>query len=228
MKQTENYAIKVYSRIPNDAIMHFKLKDLYLLAGLYNSAHYSNTGDVCTTNITIKQLSDLTGVSQGYIGEYFLPKFRKENFGECKTLQLKETIKRNGFKLPYPNENYRIIWKHIFSDSLLTPEEKGFLIGLYCLCVNGTFRYDLKDIEITQKLGMDAKTYRKYRNALIEKRVIWSSYDAPMALTHIEHLNAKVLMYSHLGYATWIDKVLSFEADNEEIQEYLTMREFAA
>lgn len=77
MKQTENYAIKVYSRIPNDAIMHFKLKDLYLLAGLYNSAHYSNTGDVCTTNITIKQLSDLTGVSQGYIGEYFLPKFRK-------------------------------------------------------------------------------------------------------------------------------------------------------
>jgi hypothetical protein len=228
MKQTENYAIKVYSRIPNDAIMHFKLKDLYLLAGLYNSAHYSNTSDVCTTNITIKQLSNLTGVSQGYIGEYFLPKFREEDFGECKTHQVEETIKRNEFKLPYPNENYRVIWKHIFSDNSLTPEEKGFLIGLYCLCVNNTFRYDLKDIEIAKKLGMDAKTYRKYRNALIDKKVIWTSYDAPMFFTYAEHLSAKVLMYPHLGYKTWIDLVEEFNPTEDEINDYLLMVEEVA
>ena len=225
MKQTENYAIKVYSRLPNVAIMHFQLKDLYLLAVLYNSAHYSNTSDVCTTNITIKQLSNLTGVSQGYIGEYFLPKFREEDFGECKTHQVEETIKRNEFKLPYPNENYRVIWKHIFSDNSLTPEEKGFLIGLYCLCVNNTFRYDLKDIEIAKKLGMDAKTYRKYRNALIDKKVIWTSYDAPMFFTYEEHLSAKELMYTHLGHKTWIDLVEEFNPTEEEINVYLLMDE---
>lgn len=223
MKETKNYSVKVYSRIPNDAIMHFKLKDLYLLAGLYNSAHYSNAGDVCTTDITIKQLSDLTGVSQGYIGEYFLPKFRKEGFGECQTHQLEKTIKRNVFKLPYPNGNYRIIWEHIFSDSSLQPEEKGFLIGLYCLCVNNTFRYDLKDTEIAKKLGMDDKTYRKYRNVLIGKRVIVSSYDAPMALTNTEYLNAKVLMYPHLGYKNWVDLVNECNPTEDEINHYLLM-----
>lgn len=223
MEKIENCTVKVYSKIPNDAIMYFKLKDLYLLAGLYNSTHYNNTSDVCTTDITIKQLSDLTGVSQGYIGEYFLPKFREEDFGECKTLQLKKTIKRNEFKLPYPNENYRVIWKHIFSDSSLTPEEKGFLIGLYCLCINNTFRYDLKDIEIAKKLGMDAKTYRKYRNALIDKNVLWSSYDAPMALTNADHLDAKVLMYPHLGHKTWLDLVEEFNPIEDEINHYLLM-----
>ena len=228
MEKIENCTVKVYSKIPNDAIMYFKLKDLYLLAGLYNSTHYNNTSDVCTTDITIKQLSDLTGVSQGYIGEYFLPKFREEDFGECKTLQLKKTIKRNEFKLPYPNENYRVIWKHIFSDSSLTPEEKGFLIGLYCLCINNTFRYDLKDIEIAKKLGMDAKTYRKYRNALIDKNVLWSSYDAPMALTNAEHLSAKVLMYPHLGHKTWLDLVEEFNPTEDEVNHHLLMVEEVA
>ena len=228
MEKIENCTVKVYSKIPNDAIMYFKLKDLYLLAGLYNSTHYNNTSDVCTTDITIKQLSDLTGVSQGYIGEYFLPKFREEDFGECKTLQLKKTIKRNEFKLPYPNENYRVIWKHIFSDSSLTPEEKGFLIGLYCLCINNTFRYDLKDIEIAKKLGMDAKTYRKYRNALIDKNVLWSSYDAPMALTNADHLDAKVLMYPHLGHKTWLDLVEEFNPTEDEVNHHLLMVEEVA
>ena len=136
---------------------------------------------------------------------------------------MKKTIKRNEFKLPYPNENYRVIWKHIFSDSSLTPEEKGFLIGLYCLCINNTFRYDLKDIEIAKKLGMDAKTYRKYRNALIDKNVLWSSYDAPMALTNADHLDAKVLMYPHLGHKTWLDLVEEFNPTEDEINHYLLM-----
>ena len=43
MEKMKNCAVKAYSRIPNDAIMHFKLKDLYLLAGLYNSTHYLST-----------------------------------------------------------------------------------------------------------------------------------------------------------------------------------------
>lgn len=171
MEDNKSYAVKSYSRIPNDAIKYFKLKDLYLLAGLYNSAHYTCDNDICVTDITIKQLSNLTGVSQGYIGDYFLPKFRKKGFGECTTRQFEFKIKRNNFKLPYPNDNYRIIRENLFSDDSLSPEEKGFLIGLYCLCINNSFRYDLSDTEIAKKLGLDSKTYRKYRNALIEKKL---------------------------------------------------------
>lgn len=228
MEEIKLYTIKYYSRIPNETIKFFKLKDLYLLAGLYNSAHYVYYSNICTTDITIKQLSDLTGVSQRYIGDYFLPKFRGSSYGKCSTKQLGYRIKRNFFELPYPNENYRVMWGSIFSDKTLSPEEKGFLIGLYCLSINNTFRYDLSDAEIAKKLGLDAKTYRKYRNILIEKGVIWSSYDAPMALTNIEHLEAKVLIYPHLGYKTWIDLVKEFNPSEDEIENYLLVVENAA
>lgn len=223
MDDNKSYVVKSYSRIPNDAIKYFKLKDLYLLAGLYNSAHYTRDDDICVTDITIKQLSNLTGVSQEYIGDYFLPKFRKKGFGECITRQVGFKIKRNYFELPYPNKNYREMWEGFFSDDSLSPEEKGFLIGLYCLCINNSFRYDLSDTEIAKKLGLDSKTYRKYRNALIEKKVIWTSYDAPMALTYVEHLSAKVLMYPYLGYKTWLDLVDKFNPTEDEVNDYLFM-----
>ena len=86
----------------------------------------------------------------------------------------------------------------------------------------------MKDIEIAKKLGMDAKTYRKYRNALIDKKVIWTSYDAPMFFTYAEHLSAKVLMYPHLGYKTWIDLVEEFNPTEDEINDYLLMVEEVA
>ena len=228
MEERDFYAVKDYSIIPNDAIKYFKLKDLYLLAGLYNSAHYTCDDDICITDITIGQLSNLTGVSQGYIRDYFLPKFRERGFGECRTVQVRFKIKRNYFELPYPNENYKVMWKNLFSDDSLSPEEKGFLIGLYSLCINNSFRYDLSDKEIAKKLGLDSKTYRKYRNALIEKNVLWSSCDAPMALTNAEHLSAKVLMYPHLGHKTWINLVEEFNPTEDEINDYLLMVEEVA
>ena len=102
-----------------------------------------------------------------------------------------------------------------------TPEEKGVMIGLYCLCVNNEFRIDLSDKLIYSHLDMAKNTYKKYRDLLIEKKVIWPSYDVPMKLVWTEHMEAKVLLYPHLGYNTWIDKVTSDVPDDDEIKHYL-------
>lgn len=214
------FARKDYFRIPNEVVKCFKLKDLYLVAGLYNSADYSKGRDKCYTDITIEQLSKLTGVSQEYISKSFLPRFKRSHFGKCTTKQVLFKEKRNQYELPYPNENYRIIWKHLFSDDTLTPEEKGLMIGLYCLCYNNTFRIDFTDAVIAEKLGLSPKTYRKYRNSLIEKKVIWTSYFAPLALISFDHMDAKIIIYPHLGYTTWIDTVLQYEPTEEEIETY--------
>jgi len=34
-------------------------------------------------------------------------------------------------------------------------------------------------------------------------------------------MDAKVLLYPHLGYNTWIDKVISHVPDDDEIKHYL-------
>ena len=95
------------------------------------------------------------------------------------------------------------------------------IIGLYCLCVNNEFRLGMSDKAIYSQLDMVKNTYKKYRDLLIEKKVIWSSYDVPMVLTWSEHMEAKVLLYPHLGYNTWIDKVTSHVPDDDEIKHYL-------
>ena len=95
------------------------------------------------------------------------------------------------------------------------------MIGLYCLCTNNEFRIDLSDKVIYSHLDMAKNTYKKYRDLLIEKKVIWSSYDVPMALTWSEHMDAKIILYPHLGYNTWIDKVISHVPDDDEIKHYL-------
>ena len=126
-------------------------------------------------------------------------------------------VKRNIYHLPNPPKNFRIIWAELFSDSSLSPEEKGVMIGLYCLCINNEFRIDLSDKLIYSHLDMAKNTYKKYRDLLIEKKVIWSSYDVPMKLVWAEHMETQVLLYPHLGYNTWIDKVTSHAPDDDEI-----------
>jgi len=42
-----------------------------------------------------------------------------------------------------------------------------------------------------------------------------------MALTWTEHMDAKVILYPHLGHTTWIDKVTSHTPDDDEIKDYL-------
>lgn len=49
-----------------------------------------------------------------------------------------------------------------------------------------------------------------------------------MALTNAEHLDAKVLMYPHLGHKTWLDLVEEFNPTEDEINDYLLMVEEVA
>ena len=202
--------VKQFTIIPIEACRYFNPKQLYLLAGLYINAYPQRESNYMTTDTTFSQLAALTGVSIYYIKESFVPRLKElEDKGyRVETIQSQREIKRNIYHLPNPPVNFRIIWAEIFSDRSLTPEEKGVMIGLYCLCVNKEFRIDLSDKVI-------------YRDLLIEKKVIWSSYDVPMTLTWSEHMDAKVLLYPHLGYNTWIDKVISHVPDDDEIKHYL-------
>ena len=214
---------KPYTIIPIEACRYFNPKQLYLLAGLYINAHYQRGSNYMTTDTTFSQLSELTGVNTDYIKDSFIPKLKElEDKGyRVETIQQQREIRRNIYYLPNPTKNFRIIWAELFSDSSLNPEEKGVMIGLYCLCVNNEFRIDLSDKLIYSHLDIAKNTYKKYRDLLIEKKVIWSSYDVPMKLVWTEHMEAKVLLYPHLGYNTWIDKVTSDVPDDDEIKHYL-------
>ena len=215
--------VKQFTIIPIEACRYFNPKQLYLLAGLYINAYPQRESNYMTTDTTFSQLAALTGVSIYYIKESFVPRLKElEDKGyRVETIQSQREIKRNIYHLPNPPVNFRIIWAEIFSDRSLTPEEKGVMIGLYCLCVNKEFRIDLSDKVIYSHLDMAKNTYKKYRDLLIEKKVIWSSYDVPMTLTWSEHMDAKVLLYPHLGYHTRIDKVISHVPDDDEIKHYL-------
>lgn len=193
--------VKQFTIIPIEACRYFNPKQLYLLAGLYINAYPQRESNYMTTDTTISQLSELTGVSTDYIKDSFIPRLKElEDKGyRVETIQQQREIRRNIYYLPNPPKNFRIIWAELFSDSSLSPEEKGVMIGLYCLCVNKEFRVDLSDKAIYSHLDMAKNTYKKYRDLLIEKKVIWSSYDVPMALAWTEHMESKVLLYPHLG-----------------------------
>lgn len=190
--------VKDYTIIPVEACKYFTPRQLYLLAGLYINAHYESGRSYMTTNTTYNQLSVLTGVSIDYIKDSFIPKLKERELTDkgyrVETTQVDYMTKRNTYYLPNPEKNFRIIWAELFSDSSLSPEEKGVMIGLYCLCINNEFRIDLPDKEICTQLAISKNTYIKYKNLLVEKKVIWSSYDVPMQLAWYEHMKSKVIL----------------------------------
>ena len=100
-------------------------------------------------------------------------------------------VKRNIYHLRNSSKNFRIIWAELLSDSSLTPEEKGVMIGLYCLCTNNEFRIDLSDKVIYSHLDMAKNTYKKYRDLLIEKKVICNNFDLQMAIPWMDKRNDK-------------------------------------
>ena len=204
---------KDYFTIPIECIKHFKLRDLYLVAGLYSCGKYIRGQKSMNTDTTIEQLASITGVSKFYIKDYFLPKLKKDGYIMCNYTQESYLIKRNLYTLPNPTENYRSIWNGIFKDTSLTPEEKGFLIGMYCLTANNSFRIDLTSEQaIYNKLDITKNTYKKYRNKLKEKGIIISSDSAPDALKWHEESNGTglVLIYQYLGHKSYKEIIRKF------------------
>ena len=73
-------SLKQYAVIPIEACEQFKLKDLYLLAGLYINAPYKIGAEYMITDTTFRQLSDTTGVSIDYIKDSFIPKLKEKGY----------------------------------------------------------------------------------------------------------------------------------------------------
>ena len=214
MEEKRTYkSSKSYFTIPIECIKHFKLKDLYLVAGLYSCGKYRRGVEYMETDTTIEQLASITGVSKYYIKDYFLPKLKKDGYILSSHIQEEYMKRRNLYTLPNPTENYRSIWSGIFEDNSLTPEEKGFLIGMYCLTANNSFRVDLiTEQAIYDKLGISKNTYKKYRNKLRERGIIVASESAPYALRWHEETNGTglVLIYQHLGHKSYKEVIREY------------------
>ena len=92
--------MKDYTILPISAVKLFKPKDLYILAGMYLSAFSSrSSGDTISTNITQKQLAELTGVDEEYIRKRFMPRLKESGFCNVECRQTDYTTKRNTYLL---------------------------------------------------------------------------------------------------------------------------------
>ena len=103
--------VKQFTIIPIEACRYFNPKQLYLLAGLYINAYPQRESNYMTTDTTISQLSELTGVSTDYIKDSFIPRLKElEDKGyRVETIQQQREIRRNIYYLPNPPKNFRII-----------------------------------------------------------------------------------------------------------------------
>ena len=192
--------MKDYTILPISAVKLFKPKDLYILTGMYLSAYSSrSSGDTISTDITQRQLSELTRVDEEYIRKRFMPRLKGSGFCKIKCSQIGYTTKRNTYWLPNPKSNFRIIRSELFKDRELSAEEKGVLIGLYCNCVNDTYRFDLSDVQMAERFGISRGTYLKYKKSLLTKGIICTGEEHSNLLDP-EHPNAPLLIYPHLGY----------------------------
>ncbi len=114
----------------------------------------------------------------------------------------------------------------MFFDNTLTPDEKGVLIALYCLCINNTFRFDLTDKCIWSKLGISKNTLKKYKKLLIEKNILQTSYKAPMALIDLNHTSATIIVYPYFGFKPYTDFIEEFKPNDYELELYKITLEF--
>lgn len=181
-----------------------KPRILYLLGGLYSSCHYRKTdsGIVMETNITIPQLSLLTGESIDYIGDIFLPMIKKQtnviSSYQCHYDKVSHH-RRNMFTLLTPVKPYRIYSSSIFKDTLLSPEEKGYVMALYMLCVKGTRRYELSNGKIAKSLGVSLNTWKKYKILLEDKGIIKKAGDLGIDLFDPITEESNIIFYPHVG-----------------------------
>ena len=200
-----------YVTIPCSLLGSIKPRMLYLLTALYSTCHYDN--NFMYTDVTIDQLSLISGESKYYIRDFFFPYLRQMETpiledDDFHYLCSNRTVKRrNLFTLLRPTENFRIISSEILLDRSLTPDEKGYIIALYILCVNNTFRFDLNDKLLATKIGVSLNTWKKYKELLLEKGIILPYINAPEALLDVDHIDSSVLMYPHLGATTAQDLI---------------------
>ena len=201
-----------------------KPRMLYSLGGMYSSCHYKKTdsGIVMETNITIPQLSQLTGESIDYIGDVFYPHIKKQEQLILSYTSLYDKVshqRRNKFIMATPIKPYRIYWSSIFRDTLLTPEEKGYIMALYMLCVTGARRYELNNHRIAKSLGVTLNTWKKYKSILEDKGILKKARDLGIGLFDPVTDDSNIIFYPHVGtnpHLTFVSSQLGEERVLEE------------
>lgn len=195
--------MKNYIALPNQTSSKFAPIDLYTLTGLFFTAHDNNR-----TDITYNQLHIITGLSEEYIKKGFSKRLKESNFCEIQSVyNYNQKKTRKTYILPSVNENFRIIRKELFDDPNLKPEEKGFLIGLYCNCVNNTFSLGLSVDVLLSKMKIKRSNFYRLRSSLLQKGYMNKIEDMPEFFRRDDFLDDYMLTCPWLGYTdynTWI------------------------
>lgn len=168
------HTIKNYTIIPNEVASLFSPRDIYTLAVLYLYAideEKINKKDYCVTDLTMDQIASYGNISEDYITKSFLPRLKKSNFAIIETVQVSQKIKRNIYKLPKPQSNFKIIYNTILTVEL-DSEFKGFLIGLFTCCDNNTFHTNYDMLQICDSLNISRATFYRYKKELLNTYLI--------------------------------------------------------
>ena len=185
-----------YIALPNQTASLFTPNDLYTLTGLFFTAHDNNK-----TDVTYNQLCKITGQSEIYIKSGFSKRLTSSNFCKIKiNYNVLNKITRKIYTLPVVTENFRIIRKELFDDPNLTSEEKGFIIGLYCNCVNDTFSLGLSVNELLGKLKVKKSNFYQLRKSLLQKGYMSKIQDMPDYFRRDDFLDDYMLICPWLGY----------------------------
>ena len=170
--------MKTFAKIPNEIGVKFAPNDVFTLTVMYLTAKYDNQSKCQVTDVTFKQLAELTGLSFGYIKDEFLPRLKDSKFCKIEPFTNDYKEKRNRYFLPDCESNFRIINKRVIHDFNLTPKEKGFLISLFTICENNSFNCGLDRREILDLLTKISRTsFDRYSKKLIEKGYLLANDD---------------------------------------------------
>lgn len=164
--------MKNYTIIPNYASGKFSPNDLYTITGIYLTAN-----DKYITDSTYEQIASSTGQSLSYIKDYFMPRLKNTKF--CTQIQSFTigNLRRKRYYLPKPTENFRIIKKEVLTDTNITSEEKGFIIALYCNCVNNSFNLSLSSWKFWEsKIKVSKSTFYKLKKSLVSRGFKFRKY----------------------------------------------------
>ena len=206
--------MKNYTIIPNYASGKFSPNDLYTITGIYLTAN-----DKYITDSTYEQIASSTGQSLSYIKDYFMP--RLKNTKLCTQIQSFTigNLRRKRYYLPKPTENFRIIKKEVLTDTNITSEEKGFIIALYCNCVNNSFNLSLSSWKFWEsKIKVSKSTFYKLKKSLVSRGYLRRLEYVPENPDSGNHPEDYMLCVPWLGDISYIDWLHQYKNDDITIR----------
>lgn len=194
--------MKNFTILPNGISAKFSPNDLYTLTGMYLTANKDYV-----TDSTYDQIAKLTGQSKGYIKDSFMPRLNGNKYCSIESY-IKDGLRRKKYNLLKPSKNFRIIKKEVLTDCTLSSEEKGFIIALYCNCVNNSFNLSLSSWEFWKsRLKVAKSTFYKLKKALIGKNYLRQLAYMPMNSESGNHPDDYMLCVPWLGHKNYVEEL---------------------